>query len=129
MAEVKIAIAKTPKQAEKIGKTVTKKYTITEDDAEKLRDYYRDIEASRITVMALIGLAAPVFDIYFKASMSTFLGTVSGSLGLLKSYFGKLGDSFEDIVDESATSREVTFVFKYKRVGSNDGFYWLTDVY
>ena len=40
MAEVKIGIAKTPKQAEKLGRTITESVTLTETEARKLRDYY-----------------------------------------------------------------------------------------
>lgn len=128
MAQVKIAIAKTPKQAEKIGKTFTDSVIISKADAIELREGYYNVEKARLTTFALIGIASPIIGKLLTESIGTFLGTVTGASGLMQSFFEQMGDKFKDLVDTMSSSQRVTFVYKYKRLGSNDGFYWLTDV-
>lgn len=128
MAEVKIAIYKTPSQAEKIGTSYTDSVSISKNDAIKLRDYYNDIEKGRVTTMGVISLCSPIVGKLLTASVATFLGTLTGASGLASSYFSQMGNKFQDLLDSMATKKKVTFVYRYKRHGSNDGAYWLVDI-
>ena len=126
MAEVDLAIYKTPIQADKLGKTITKTQTITKTEAKQLRDYYNQIGSQQKTALALIATL-----------VGGYLGKVTGvvfgityTLGSTKiqTYFENLGSQFATLVDDMCKSETVTFTYTYKRHGSNDGAYWLTKV-
>ena len=128
MPEVKIAIYKTPSQAKKIGTNLVETRYITKNDAIKLRDYCYDVEAKRITTMGLISLSSPILGKLLTASIATLIGTVTGGAGLIESYFKQTGDKVLSLVDTMADNQKVTFTYTYKRSGSNDGAYWLTNI-
>lgn len=128
MAEVKIAIYKTPAQAAKIGLTFPDTRSFTKAEAIKLRDYYKDLEAGRVTTTGFISLCSPLIGVKLGASVATFIGTLAGANGLMKSYLEKVGSSVGKLVDTMADKQKVTFSYKYKQSGSNDGAYWLVSV-
>ncbi|MFR1723162.1 hypothetical protein [Emergencia timonensis] len=124
MAEVKIAIYKTPAQ---VGNKTTMYDTVALSKAEaiKLRDYCEKIEKGRVTIAGFISLCSPVIGVKLGVSVGTLIGTLTGANGLVASYLSQLGKTASDLVDTMATDQDVTFTYKYKRSGSNDGAYWL----
>lgn len=136
MAEVKIAIAKTPKQAEALGKTITDSVTLTEAEARELRDYYQkvgkaeDIAFGAVVALMTSGLGGStgVGVRLLKKALNTSLNIAAGAFtaAVFKSYHTQLASKFDMITNDNPT--KCTMVYKYKRVGSNDGFYWLQDI-
>ena len=129
MAEVKIAIAKTPKQAEALGKTITKTINLNETEAKKARDYYNSV--NKFSGAYYSALAGVVVSIVTKNLKELFQLSSGFAVSIFTSihfdtYCGQLADKFDLITNDNPKKFVVTY--KYKRLGSNDGAYWLTNI-
>ena len=129
MAEVKILIAKTPKQAEKLGTTITEEVSISAEDGKAIRDYYR---AEGEQVERLFSDFVSAMVAVGTANLSRALAVVSSvaanhfTPSIFKSYYSQVADKFDIIATEHPA--KCRMVYQYKRVGSNDGYYWLKDI-
>ena len=132
MAEVKIGIAKTPKQAEKLGRTITESVTLTEKEERKIRDDYaaegKKEEIAFGAVVTIITGATGFGVKNIKKALEVTLSAATGAFtsAVFKSYSSQLASKFDMITNDNPT--KCTMVYQYKRVGSNDGFYWLKDI-
>lgn len=113
-------------QAKKWGRTLTKRATISREDAIKLRDYYKFIEG---VTNADIGVLLTVLGVSFNSVISMVLGiTTTISSVPLSDYLQDLDNKF----DMLATSRDnisfVEYTFQYREHGSGGGAYFLKDV-
>ena len=103
MAEVKIGIAKTPKQAEKLGRTITESVTLTETEARKLRDYYaaegKKEEIAFGAVVTIITGATGFGVKNIKKALEVTLSAATGAFtsAVFKSYSSQLASKFDMI--------------------------------
>lgn len=129
MAEVKIAIVKTPKQADALGRTITKNVSIPAAEAKKIRNYYK-AEGEKtetyfsdfVTAMVAVGTA----NISIALAVGTSVAANHFTSTVFKSYYSQVADKFDIIATEHPETCKM--VYQYKRLGSNDGFYWLKDI-
>lgn len=129
MAEVRIAIAKTPSQAEKLGRTITKTISISESEARVIRDYYvKEGKKEEAVFGAFVSIMVGVGTRNLKAALNIAAGTASGAFTatVFKSYYSQLADKFDMITSD--TPVKCKMIYQYKRLASNDGFYWLKDI-
>lgn len=129
MAEVKIAIYKTPAQAEKLGKTITKTISISESEARTIRDYYRAKGKKEETVFGIfVSVMVGIGTRNLKAALNVTAGAAAGAFTstVFKSYYSQLADKFDMITSD--TPVKCKMIYKYKRLRSNDGYYWLKDI-
>ncbi|MEY8368305.1 hypothetical protein AALA24_05990 [Anaerovoracaceae bacterium 42-11] len=139
MAEVRIAIAKTPSQADKLGRTITKSITLSEEEARVFRDYYyaegQKVEIAFGAVVSIMTAALPgpsgALGIGVRSVARALDITTSTAAGVFtsvvfKSYYSQLASKFDMITSDKPT--KCTMTYQYKRVSSNDGYYWLKDI-
>lgn len=129
MAEIKLAIYKTPAQAKKIGLTMTIPSSISESEARDIRDYYKSVdEGAGLTYSIFVGVMVAIITKNLKDVFQIGSGAAAGlfSEKTFKSYYGKMENKFDMITNDDPKECEVTY--KYKRHGSNDGAYWITDI-
>ena len=129
MAQVKLAIYKTPIQAEKLGKKITKTVTITDTEARKIRNYYNSVdegagEMFNTFVGVMVGIATRNVKLAFALSSGAAAGLITNQI--FKTYYSQLADKFDMLLDGNPNKCKVTYT--YKRHSSNDGAYWLTDL-
>ena len=109
MAEVKIGIAKTPKQAEKLGRTITESVTLTETEARKLRDYYaaegKKEEIAFGAVVTIITGATGFGVKNIKKALEVTLSAATGAFtsAVFKSYSSQLASKFDMITNDNPT--------------------------
>ena len=107
MAEVKIGIAKTPKQAEKLGRTITESVTLTETEARKLRDYYaaegKKEEIAFGAVVTIITGATGFGVKNIKKALEVTLSAATGAFtsAVFKSYSSQLASKFDMITNDN----------------------------
>ncbi|NCE99362.1 MULTISPECIES: hypothetical protein [unclassified Emergencia] len=139
MAEVRIAIAKTPSQADKLGRTITKSITLSEEEARVFRDYYyaegQKVEIAFGAVVSIMTAALPgpsgALGIGVRSVARALDITTSTAAGvfksvLFKSYYSQLASKFDMTTSDKPT--KCTMTYQYNRVSSNDGYYWLKDI-
>lgn len=129
MAEIKLAIYKTPSQAEKLGKVITKETTIAEDEARKIRDYYKSIDEGRgLTFSTFVGVMVGIGTENAQLAFGLGAGAAANVLTstVFKSYYSQLADKFDMITNDNPKRCKITY--SYRRQSSNDGAYWLTDI-
>lgn len=129
MAQVQLAIYKTPNQAAILGTTITKNVTITDEEARKIRDYYNSLDEGSGTMFntfvgVMVGIATRNVKLAFSLTASAAANIISSKV--FKSYYSKLADKFDMLLD--GTPNKCKMIYKYKRHSSNDGAYWLTDI-
>ena len=124
MAEVKIGIAKTPKQAEKLGRTITESVTLTETEARKGKKEEIAFGAVVTIITGATGFGVKNIKKALEVTLSAATGAFTSAV--FKSYSSQLASKFDMITNDNPT--KCTMVYQYKRVGSNDGFYWLKDI-
>ena len=64
----------------------------------------------------------------YQKALEVTLSAATGAFtsAVFKSYSSQLASKFDMITNDNPT--KCTMVYQYKRVGSNDGFYWLKDI-
>lgn len=128
MAEVALAFYKTPIQAESLGLTITKTVTLTAEEIRKIRDFYQAIATQEeFFITAFITYSTYALTRNAKAAFNLGGTTVSFiSTTIFRSYYDQLATKFDMIITSNFT--KFTATYKYKRKGSNDGAYWLTNI-
>lgn len=126
---IKLAIYKTPAQAEKLGKNITKETSISEAEARPIRNFYRDAAETTsqyypLFIGALVTLVTPTASTAFQIASGTAASIITNAV--LKSYYNTLANKFDVITNDNPKRCIVTY--RYQRLGSNDGVYWLDDI-
>ncbi len=115
------------KEAKGLGNTITKYYTMSNDEANILEDHYEAIElgeAWAIAIfLAMIGVAIKVTVLAIGWALSTTTATAIGS-----DFFESLDNDIGDIADNGQQYTRIKCVYKYVRHGSNSGAYFLSEV-
>jgi hypothetical protein len=129
MAEVKLAFYRSPKQAEALGRVITKSVTLSADEIRTIRNYYvatgeahGQVYSAFVATMVTLVIknTSKAFDI----AMDVLEGIISKSL--FESYYSQLASKFDMLL--SSSPAVCTATYTYKRHGSNSGAYWLTDI-
>lgn len=126
---IKLAIYKTPAQAEKLGKNITKETSIAEAEARQIRNFYQDAADTTSKYFgAFVGVAVGLVT---QTATTAFQLTAGGAAGIItssvfKSYYNQLASKFDMITNDNPKRCIVTY--RYQRLGSNDGVYWLDDI-
>ncbi|MCT4597059.1 MAG: hypothetical protein N4A50_04175 [Vallitalea sp.] len=124
---MKAVIYATPNEAEKLGYKITKSYTLSRDEAKKLRNQYEQYEAGEnwtvSTVLVLFGAAISGIWAVIGYGVGTLTAqTISGD------YLENLDNDFGELAESSCEFNEVEATFSYRRHGSNDGAYFLDSI-
>jgi len=129
MAEVQLAFYKTPAQAEVLGRTITKEVSLSEAQARVIRDYYNSLaEGSGSAFETFVDVMVDLITITTKNAFAIAISVAAGLFTDLTftSYYEQLANKFDMITSDSPV--KCTATYSYRRHGSNDGAYWITNI-
>lgn len=130
MAEgIRLSYYATPAYAEKHGKIIHKTNEIDETTARKIRNYYhsQDMVQGVITntfLGVVVGIAVSNFKLAFGVASTIATSVITATT--MKSYYNQVANKFDMITNDNPKACKMTYT--YKRQGSNDGAYWITDI-
>ena len=115
------------KEAKGLGNTITKYYTMTNDEANSLEDNYEAIESGEAWAigifLSLLGVAIKATVLAIGWALTTTTATSIGS-----DHFESLDNDIGEIADNGQSKTRIKCVYKYVRHGSNSGAYFLSEV-
>lgn len=129
MAAIKLEIYKTPAEAKRLGETIKRTSSITESQAREIRDQYRKIDSgANAASSAFVGVMVGIITKNIKEAINVAIGFATSAFTsyTFESYYGQIANKFDMITNDNPKKCVVTY--KYRRHGSNDGAYWITDI-
>lgn len=130
MAEgIRLSYYATPAYAEKNGMIIHKSNQIDEETARKIRNYYHSQAFAQnlitsVFIGALVTIATNNFKLAFQVTSGVAAGVITATT--MKNYYSKIVNKFDMITNDNPKTCKMTYT--YKRQGSNDGAYWITDI-
>lgn len=116
-----------PSKAEELGYTITKTEYLLNEHAKILRDEYQRLgEGYETTNSIVLGILGS----YIKGMITGIGYTISSILGftVTETKFEQLENDFYQIATSGSMINKVRCTYKYNRLGSYDGAYFLSDI-
>jgi len=121
------AVYCTPRKAERLGRVITGKYTLSNQEAIELREFYKKVESGEAFV-ATIALGTIGLAISEKLVGLGFLIATSLGLQISTDFMETLDNDFDAIATNGTASTTIKTTFHYVRHGSSDGAYFLSGI-
>jgi len=134
------AIYCTPHEANRIGDSFKTTVFLSKDQVKQVRDYYLDKQAGNVTRVGVLTTVATALASQFvlpAVILEAFgvAGTVSGGAvlgfitGAITDSLDSRADVFDDLYGQNKTNFAMRVTYTYYRHGSNDGAYFISDIY